>query len=97
MSSFERGAQVQKFEIGSHSLNNSSLKWTPDGKALLYADSSNGAGNIWSQPIDGTAPKIVTVFNADGIFRFDVSRDGTKLVCARGAWKHDIVLIKNLR
>lgn len=97
VSSFEGGVQVRKFEIGSHSLNNSSLKWMPDGKALLYADSSEGVGNIWMQSFDGSAPKRVTAFKADGLFRFDVSRDGKSLVCARGAWKHDIVLIKNLR
>jgi hypothetical protein len=39
----------------------------------------------------------VTDFKADGIFRFDISADGKTLVCARGGWKHDIVLIKNLK
>lgn len=97
VSSFEDGSAIKKFEVGSHSLNNTSLKWTPDGRALLYALSSDGVSNIWMQPLDGNPPKQVTDFKADGIFRFDVSSDGKNLVCARGGWKHDIVLIKNLR
>jgi len=97
ISSFHDGAVVKRFEVRSHSLNNTSLKWTPDGKALLYSASSDGVANIWAQPLDGSPAKQVTYFKADGIFRFDVSGDGKKLICARGGWKRDIVLVKNLR
>jgi TolB protein len=97
VNSFEDGSPIRKFEIGSQSLNNTSLKWTPDGKALLYSLSSDGAANIWMQPLDGAAPKQVTDFKSDGIFRFDVSADGRNLICARGGWKHDIVLLKNFK
>ena len=95
--SFVDGSPLKRFEVGSHSLNNTSLKWTPEGKGLLYSQSSDGAANIWMQPLDGSQPKQVTDFKTDGIFRFDVSSDGKNLICARGGWKHDIVLIKNLR
>jgi Tol biopolymer transport system component/DNA-binding winged helix-turn-helix (wHTH) protein len=97
VSSFQDGSLVKRFEVRSHSLNNTSLKWTPDGKALLYSASSDGVANIWAQPLDGNPAKQVTDFKADGIFRFDVSGDGKKLICARGGWKRDIVLVKNLR
>jgi Tol biopolymer transport system component len=78
-------------------LNNTALKWTPDGKALLYANMIDGVGNIWMQPLDESPPRQVTDFKADGIACFDISPDGKNLVCARGGRKHDIVLIKNLR
>jgi Tol biopolymer transport system component/DNA-binding winged helix-turn-helix (wHTH) protein len=97
VSSFESGSLIKRFEIGSHSLSNTSLKWTPDGAALLYTDSPGGVGNIWMQRLAGSPPKQLTNFKADGLFRFDVSGDGRNLVCARGGWKHDIVLIRNLR
>jgi Tol biopolymer transport system component len=97
LSSFESGSLLKRFEVGALSLNNASLKWTLDGKALLYSASSKGVANIWSQPIDGSPPRRVTDFKADGIFRFDISNDGKTLVSSRGGWKHDIVLIKNLR
>lgn len=97
VSSFQRGSIVKGFEVRSHSLNNTSLKWTPDGQAPLYSASSDGVANIWAQPLNGSPAKQVTDFKADGIFRFDVSGDGRKLICARGGWKRDIVLVKNLR
>jgi len=97
ISSFQEGSVIKRFEVCSQSLNNTSLKWTPDGKALLYSASSDGVANIWAQPVDGSPARQVTDFKADGIFRFDVSGDGKKLICARGGWKRDIVLVKNLR
>ena len=97
VSSFEDGSAIRKFDVGSLSLNKTSLKWTPDGKALLYSLSSDGVANIWMQPLDGGLPKRMTDFKSDGIFRFDVSSDGKNLVCARGGWRHDVVLIKHLR
>lgn len=97
VSSFEDGSMVRRFEPGSNSLNGASLKWTPDGKALLYSLSSGGVANIWMQPLNGGPPRQVTDFKADGLFRFDISADGKTLVCARGGWRSDIVLVKNLR
>jgi Tol biopolymer transport system component len=97
VSAFQDGGLVRQFEPGSHSLNNTALKWTPDGKGLLYSCSSDGVSNIWLQRLDRSAPEQVTDFKADGIFRFDVSNDGKELICARGGWKKDIVLVKNFR
>ena len=97
VSSFANGSEIKRFEFKTQSLNNNSLKWTADGKALLFSQSFDGVANIWRQPLDGSPPTQVTDFKSDGIFRFDVSPDGKTLVCARGGWKHDIVLVKNLR
>jgi TolB protein len=97
VNSFFDGSPIERFEVGSPSLNNAALKWTPDGKAFLYSVSSDGVANIWMQPLDGNPAKQVTDFKSDGIFRFDISSDGKNLICARGGWKHDIVLVKNLR
>jgi Tol biopolymer transport system component/DNA-binding winged helix-turn-helix (wHTH) protein len=97
VSSFKDGSAVRRFDPGSNSLNGGSLKWTLDGKALLYSASSGGVDNIWMQPLNGGPPRQVTDFKADGMFRFDISADGKTLVCSRGGWKSDIVLVKNLR
>jgi Tol biopolymer transport system component len=97
VNSMQDGSIVRRFDGGFQSLNKNSLKWTPEGKALLYSKSLDGVANLWMQQLDGRPPKQVTEFKTDGIFRFDVSPDGKSLVCARGGWKHDIVLIKNLR
>ena len=70
--------------------------WSSDGKAILYALSENGAGNIWSMPLHGRAPKKLTAFDSQGIFAFDVSADG-RLAIARGAYVTDVVQIKNVK
>ena len=97
VNSFEDGSVIKQFDYKFASLNNRVLKWTPDGKALLYARSTDDVGDIWMQPIDGGPAKRITDFKSDGIFHFDISSDGKDLLCARGGWKHDVVLIKNLR
>lgn len=53
--------------------------------------------NIWSQSLDGGAPKQLTDFKTDRIFAFDLSRDGKQLVLTRGAISNDVVLISDFR
>ena len=72
------------------------IRWTPDGRALLYVNTHGGVSNIWMQPLDGNPPKQLTYFKTDQIFSFDWSRDGT-LACSRGSSTSDVVLIRNFR
>ncbi len=53
--------------------------------------------NIWSQPIDGSAPKQFTNFKSDLIFAFDLSRDGKQMALARGTISNDVVLIADVQ
>ena len=71
------------------------FRWSADGKAILYLDDKGGVSNIWSQPLDGGAPKQLTKFPADQIFSFDWSRDGKTMACSRGVVTTDVVLIKD--
>ncbi|MGA2075286.1 MAG: protein kinase [Terriglobia bacterium] len=70
--------------------------WTPDGHAISFVNSVNGADNIWEQPMAGGPPKPVTHFTSDKIFYFDWSHDG-RLALSRGTEPTDAVLIKNFR
>jgi Periplasmic component of the Tol biopolymer transport system len=73
------------------------LRWTPDGRALTYIDTINGVSNIWSLPIDGSAPKQLTDFKTDQIFWFDFSHDGKQLALSRGTQTSDVILIRDFR
>ncbi len=73
------------------------LRWTPDGRALLYVATRSGVSNIWSQPIDGGDPVQLTDFRTDRIFAFDWSADGRLLACARGTETNDVVLINEAK
>jgi Tol biopolymer transport system component/DNA-binding winged helix-turn-helix (wHTH) protein len=71
------------------------VRWTPDSRALTYLVTRAGVSNIWRQNLDGSAPVAWTDFKTGIIFRYDWSRDGKRLVLARGSVTSDVVLIKN--
>ena len=73
------------------------LRWTPDGKALLYGITRRGVTNLWMHPLEGGAPKQLTNFTSDRIHSFEVSRDGKQLVFSRGTTSSDVVLFSGLR
>ena len=70
------------------------LRWSPDGKYLVYVDHAGGLDNLWGQPIDGGAPKQLTKFDESKIFAFGWLKDGS-LVTSRGVITSDVVLIKD--
>ncbi len=69
------------------------VRWSADGKYLLYIDKRDGAENIWAQPTDGRAPKQVTDFTSDRIFSFSVSPDGERIAWIRGSRTQDAVAL----
>jgi eukaryotic-like serine/threonine-protein kinase len=77
--------------------NSPLLRWMPDGRALAIIGIMNGVSNIWSVPLDGSAPKQLTDFKTDRIFWFDISRDGKQLALSRGTQTSDVILIKDFR
>jgi len=78
----------------------STLRWSPDGKALQYnfcLFCAGNATNIWEQPLGGGEPKRLTNFSSGRIFDFTWSADGKKLLLIRGDLNGDVVLLSNFR
>ena len=73
------------------------LRWMPDGSGIAYAARQQGVGNIWVQPLDGSAPKQLTHWSSNPIFSFGWSRDGKWLAYANGSLTSDAVLITDRR
>ena len=73
------------------------LRWTADGRAIVYVLTPGGVSNLWAQPLDGGQPKPLTNFTSDLIFSFDLSRDGKQIVLSRGVTTSDVVLTSNFR
>ena len=95
---FAGGDPVKVLDLPRQSFTSvAGLRWTPDGRALTYIDTINGVSNIWSLPIDGSAPKQLTDFKTDQIFWFDFSRDGKQLAVSRGTQTSDVILIRDFR
>jgi eukaryotic-like serine/threonine-protein kinase len=71
------------------------LRFAPDGKSVVYAVREKGVGNLWMQPLDGSAPHQLTHFASEGITKFQFSTDGTKLAIERGHNESDAVLLRD--
>ena len=92
----EGGRPVKIFDFPPSVSIESSLRWTPDGRAVAYVDNRGGASNIWSQPLDGSPARPLTDFHAARIFSFAWSPDG-RLAYSRGLQAFDVVLISDVR
>jgi Tol biopolymer transport system component len=73
------------------------IRFTHDGKAVVYTVRENGVENLWQQPLDGSPGKQITSFPAERIYDFHWSPDGSKLALVRGHNDSDVVLMRNQR
>jgi TolB protein len=89
------GEPVSTFDPPREDYWSHDIRWTPDGKALLYEAEHNGVSNIWLKPLNGRPPKQLTDFRSETISAFDLSRDGKHLICTRGGWTFDLVLVRD--
>jgi Tol biopolymer transport system component/DNA-binding winged helix-turn-helix (wHTH) protein len=78
-------------------LSSSAIRWTPDGRALIYVATRDWVSNLWTLPLDGSPPHPLTNFNSDLIFNFAWSRDNGQLALARGTSSSHVVLLKDFR
>ncbi len=72
------------------------IRWSPDGKGLIYIETRNRVDNLWSQPLDGSSPTQLTNFETDAIRWFDISPNG-RIVMSRGNENSDVVLVSSFR
>lgn len=61
---------------------------------MLYPVRENDAGNLWLQPLDGSAGKQVTNFKAELLRDFRWSFDGSKLALLRGHTESNVVVLR---
>lgn len=70
-------------------LNYEKLRWTPDGRSLVYAFYNSTA---WRQPLTGGAPEKFLEFPGEIINAFGWSSDGKQFAVAHGQELRDVVL-----
>lgn len=71
-----------------------SLRFTPDGNAVVYPIRKNGADNLWRQPLDDSPGQQITDFQSEQIRDFQWSFDGKQLALLRGHIDSDVILIQ---
>ena len=71
------------------------IRFSRDGKAVVYPFRHAGVDDLWLQPLDGTPGKQITDFKSEHIIDFHWSFDGSKVGVIRGHTDSDVVLIRD--
>ncbi|MFZ0958697.1 MAG: protein kinase [Candidatus Sulfotelmatobacter sp.] len=71
------------------------IRFSRDGKSIVYPVREDGADNLWSQPLDGSPGKQLTAFTSEHLWAFHWSFDGKQLAFVRGHADSDVVLIRD--
>ena len=94
---FEGGSPIKTFDVPQTASVDASPRWTPDGQSITYIDSRGTVNNLWQQPLDGGAPKKLTDFKENGVYRRDWTRDGKQVALVRGQSTFDVVMITDFK
>ncbi len=85
------------FIFRSRSSTSSAFHFTPDEKALAFVMSQKGVDNVWMQPLDGSAGRLLTNFGAQQVVAFAFSADAKQLVVLHDQSQSDVVLLHDSR
>jgi Tol biopolymer transport system component len=77
--------------------SSATVRWTPDGNALIYVSTHDEVSNLRTIPLDGSEPRNLTEFEADQIFNFAWTHDRRQLALSRGTTAEHVVLIRDFR
>jgi hypothetical protein len=93
LASLETGRTSRTFEYDSR--HRGTLRFSPDGKGIVYPIREKGVDNLWVQPLDGGPGRQFTNFTALKIYWYQWSPDGKSLALVRGDSPSDLVLIQD--
>jgi serine/threonine protein kinase len=91
--SLDSGQVLRVFEYDSR--HQGQLRFSPDGKGIVYPVREKGVDNLWLQPPDGKPGRQLTNFGSLKIYSYQWSPDGKSLALVRGDSPSDLVLIQN--
>jgi Tol biopolymer transport system component len=86
-------AQVQLLDCDA-GVSSAPVRFTPDGRALVYPVTQSGVDNLWLQPLDGSARRQITNFKSDQIANFSWSPDRKTLAVLQRRIEGDVVLLR---
>ncbi|HTF44777.1 MAG TPA: hypothetical protein VK641_12795, partial [Terriglobales bacterium] len=91
--SLDSGQVLRMFEYDPR--HRGQLRFSPDGKGIVYPVREKGVDNLWLQPLDGRPGRQLTNFGSLKIYSYQWSPDGKSLALVRGDSPSDLVLIQN--
>ena len=74
-----------------------SIRFSRDGKSIVYPIRHGGVDDLWMQPLDGSGGKQISDFKSEHINDFHWSPDGSKVGVIRGHTDSDVVLIRDMQ
>lgn len=89
----DAGSNPDVRRIDPNSKTSQGPRFTPDGKAVVYAIRDNGVDNLWEQPLDGAPGRQITDFKTEQIRVWHFSPDGKSIAMIRGHLESDAVLL----
>jgi Tol biopolymer transport system component len=90
--STDSGQILRTYEYDSRHIGG--VRFSPDGKAIVYPVREMGVDNLWLQPLDGSPGHQLTKFDSLKIYSYQWSPDRKGLALLRGDDPSDIVLIQ---
>jgi Tol biopolymer transport system component len=93
--SLETGQFVRPYDYDPR--HSGVLRFSPDGKGIVYPARDKGVDNLYVQPLDGGVPRQLTNFTSLKIYAYQWSVDGKRLALVRGDSPSDLVLIKDAK
>lgn len=84
------GEPLKLFDVPPKSTLSIGIRWTPDGRSLVYRDVGPG---LWKQDLAGGKPEKLLEFPDEVIYSFDWSRDGRWFAIAHGEDVRNVVLL----
>jgi eukaryotic-like serine/threonine-protein kinase len=91
--SLDSGQLLQTMEYDTR--HRGQLRFSPDGKAVVYPIREKGVDNLWRQPLDGSPGRQLTNFTSLKIYSYQWSPEGKSLALVRGDSPSDLVLIQD--
>ncbi|HMU33731.1 MAG TPA: winged helix-turn-helix domain-containing protein [Pyrinomonadaceae bacterium] len=100
--SLPSGQTEGTFDLPNQNLNILHPVWAADGKSLYYVwpDDTAEKHILWQQALSGGMPSRVADLGRDGLREstaLAISPDGKIFAAVQGNWRHDAVLIRDLR
>ncbi len=87
---FAGGAAVHTFAVPLASVLYNRLRWSPDGKSIIYKDHTQG---LWKQDLSKDKPQEFAAPNDLRVYHFAFGSDG-KLVFSGGSQMREIVVLE---
>ena len=86
---------VPSVPVIAGSMHSGGVRFSTDGRSLLYATKRNGTWDLWTQPLDGSPGHSLTGSSPDAISQFRSAPGGQRLAVDRVRTISDIVLLRD--